>query len=297
MRKRDSIGGGGQSQKKEERQKPKGPHWIKSFIFGFVAAGAGIDLLVFITDGVIAWALDTMLVKTASSIVVSLITVIARLIIRKTIQSKKRTTMKKFFQKVGAFFARLGRYIKANKRTLGGIISSAVSGTLSVSVCVLGYTVNLTELLTNHITELAWLQHLKIKGFDIAPIVGLIVGLIFTIWNIVAAISRGWETPETYSVKQEELKAEKEAQRLENERLKAEAEAKAEEEEEQKRALAEAQAELLKEQTAKEQEAVKAAEAEERQAKETKHRQLVEKYKAELLKNLSAVDTASDSNN
>lgn len=205
--------------------------------------------------------------------------------------------MKKFFQKVGAFFARLGRYIKANKRTLGGIISSAVSGTLSVSVCVLGYTVNLTELLTNHITELAWLQHLKIKGFDIAPIVGLIVGLIFTIWNIVAAISRGWETPETYSVKQEELKAEKEAQRLENERLKAEAEAKAEEEEEQKRALAEAQAELLKEQTAKEQEAVKAAEAEERQAKETKHRQLVEKYKAELLKNLSAVDTASDSNN
>ena len=297
MRKRASIGEGGQSHTKEERHKPKGPHWIKSFIFGFVAAGAGIDLLVFVTDGVIAWALDTMLVKTASSIVVSLITVIARLIIRKTIQSKKRTTMKKFFQKVGAFFARIERYIKANKRTLGGIISSAVSGTLSVSVCVLGYTVNLTELLTNHITELAWLQHLKIKGFDIAPIVGLIVGLIFTIWNIVAAISRGWETPETYSVKQEELKAEKEAQRLENERLKAEAEAKAEEEEEQKRALAEAQAELLKEQTAKEQEAVKAAEAEERQAKETKHRQLVEKYKAELLKNLSAVDTASDSNN
>lgn len=295
MRKRDSIGGGGHT-KKEERQKPKGPHWITSFIFGFVAAGAGIDFLVLITDGVIAWALDTMLVKTASSLAVSLLTVVARLIIRKIIKSKKRTTMKTFFQKVGAFFVRIGKYIKANKRTLGGIISSAVSGTLSVSVCVLGYTVNLTELLTNHITELAWLQSLKIKGFDIAPIVGLIIGLIFTVWNIVAAISRGWESPETYGEKQEELEAEKEAQKLEKERLKAEAEARAEEEEEQKRALAEAQAELLREQTAKEQEAVKAAEAEERQAKETAHRKLVERYKAELLEKLSAGNTTSGNN-
>lgn len=278
-------------------QKTKGPHWFKSFFIGFCAAGAGIDILTYVAEGIAAWALDTLLIKMVSSAGVSVLTMIARLVISKIIKSKRNcggTAMKNFFRKIGSFFKRCFAYIKANKRTLGGIISGALSGTLSVSVCVLGYTLNLTDLITANISELAWLQSLKVNGFDITPIVALIVGVLFAVWNVVAAVSRGWESPETCTANnaaEAEKKAETKRLRAEE---KAAAIAAAEAEEEKCKAKAEAEAELIAEQQAQAEQAeqekrnAEAAKLEaEQKAKDEKHRELVELYKRQILENIT----------
>lgn len=192
-------------------------------------------------------------------------------------------------EKISQSLKRVGAYLKSNKRTAGGILTSVISGASTLTITILGYTVNLTDVVSQ-IQGMAWVQNVQIAGFDVMPLIVLIVGGLFCVWNAIAAVSRGWETPEIYEVKQTEIaEAKAEEKRIKAEK-EAEEKAKAEAEAEIERARIEAEALIAKEQADKEKaeqealEAVEKAKAEaEEKAREEEHRKLVEKYKAEFL--------------
>lgn len=180
--------------KKQPHNKKKKWSFLKTFLAGFVVCGAGLDLLTLLFEGITNWALDQLLVKAVGSVIASLLTLIARPLIRSFFRKNGGKTMK-FFKKIGGFFKRVGQYLKSNKRTLGGIITSVLTGTIATTVSVCGYTFDLTEIVAQ-VPWLEWVRQVSINGFDLTPIlVGLIIWLI-AVWNAVAAVSRGWESPE-----------------------------------------------------------------------------------------------------
>lgn len=273
-----------EQRKDKEKPKSKRPNFIKTFFLAFWITGTSAEFLMWVTDGLFTWALNTALTKFATSVLASTAVLIIRIIFYQT-----KPIRSKYMSKISNFFKRCGAYIKANKRTFGGILTSLLSGASTVTVTILGYTVNLTEVVSQ-IEGLAWLQNININGFDLTPLIVLVVGGLFCVWNTVAAVSRGWESPEEYTAKnEEEALAKAEAEKLKAEQ-EAEDAAKAEAEAEIAKAKADAQAEIDAEKAAKEQaekekaEAQAKAEEEAEKAKEqAEYRAKVEKYKAELL--------------
>lgn len=180
--------------KKQPHDKKKGWSFFKTFLAGFMVCGAGLDLLTLLFEGITSWALDQLLVKAVGSVIASLLTLIARPIIRFIFKKNGGKTMK-FFKKIGGFFKRVGQYLKSNKRTLGGIITSILTGTMATTVCVCGYTFDLTEIVAQ-VPWLEWVRQISVNGFDLTPIIVGVIIWLFAVWNAVAAVSRGWESPE-----------------------------------------------------------------------------------------------------
>lgn len=190
--------------KKQPRDKKKKWSFLKTFLAGFVVCGAGLDLLTLLFEGLTSWALDQLLVKAVGSAIASFLTLLARPIIRSIFRKNGGKTMK-FFKKIDGFFKRVGQYLKSNKRTLGGIITSVLTGTMATTVCVCGYTFDLTEVIAQ-VSWLEWVKQVSVNGFDLTPIlVGVIIWLI-AVWNAVAAVSRGWESPEKCEAENEAKK-------------------------------------------------------------------------------------------
>ncbi len=189
--------------------KRKRGSFIKTFFAGFIACGAGLDLLGLIFDGVTNWAIEQLLVKAVGSAIASVLTLLAKPIIRIFFKSKGGTTVKRFFKKVGAFFVIVFKYLKSNKVTLGGIITSILTGAIGTTVSVCGYTFDVMTIICN-IPQLAWAKDVNINGFNLMPIIAGVIMWLFAVWNAAAAVKRGWESPEKYeSVKAANTEAKK----------------------------------------------------------------------------------------
>lgn len=270
--------------KKKDKSINKKPNFIKTFLLTFWVTSTSTEFLMWITDGLFTWAINKAVTRVATSVIASAVVLVIRIIFYQT-----KPTRSKFMEKISQFLKRVGAYLKSNKRTAGGILTSVISGASTLTITILGYTVNLTDVVSQ-IQGLAWVQNVQIAGFDVMPLIVLIVGGLFCVWNAIAAVSRGWETPENYEEKQAEIaEAKAEEKRIKAEK-EAEKKAKAEAEAEIERARIEAEALIAKEQADKEKaeqealEAVEKAKAEaEEKAREEEHRKLVEKYKAEFL--------------
>lgn len=179
------------------KTKRKRGGFVKTFIAGFIVCGAGLDLLGLIFNGVTNWALEQLLVKAVGSAIASVLTLLAKVIIRIFFKSKGGTTVKKFFKKVGAFFVRIFKYLRSNKVTLGGIITSILTGAIGTTVSVCGYTFDVMTIICN-IPQLEWAKEVNINGFNLMPIIAGIIIWLFAVWNAAAAVKRGWESPEKY---------------------------------------------------------------------------------------------------
>lgn len=179
------------------KTKRKRGGFIKTFIAGFLVCGAGLDLLTLLFEGITSWALDQLLVKAVGSAIASVLTLLAKPIIRIILNSKGGTTVKNFFKKVGAFFVRVFKYLKSNKVTLGGIITSVLTGAIGTTVSVCGYTLDVMTIICN-IPQLEWAKEVNINGFNLMPIIAGVIIWLFAIWNAAAAVKRGWESPEEY---------------------------------------------------------------------------------------------------
>ena len=171
--------------------------FIKTFFAGFLVCGAGIDLLDLFIEGATSWALNQLLVKAVGSAIASVLTLVIKPIFKIFLETKGGAKVKKFFKKVGAFFARVGKYLKSNKITLGGIITSIITGAIGTSVTVCGYTFDVISLI-DKIPQLSWVKDVSINGFNLTPIIAGVIIWLIAVWNGAAAVKRGWESPEQY---------------------------------------------------------------------------------------------------
>lgn len=196
----------------EEDRSPKAKRkrggFLKTFFAGFLVCGAGLDLLGLIFNGATNWALEHLLAKAVGSAIASVLTLAVKLIIKIILQSKGGTTVKAFFKKVGAFFVRVFKYLKSNKVTLGGIITSILTGAIGTTVSVCGYKFDVMAILCD-IPQLEWAKEVNIGGFNLMPIIAGVIIWLVAIWNAAAAVKRGWESPERY----EAVRAEKAAKK------------------------------------------------------------------------------------
>lgn len=190
---------------KKKQRREKRFRFFKSFFAGFLVCGAGLDLLNLLFAGLTYWAMEQLLVKAAGSAIASLIAILARPIFRIIFKNSGGKTMK-FFKKIGGFFKRVGQYLRSNKRTLGGIITSILTGTMATTVCVCGYTFDLTDIIAR-VSWLEWVKQVSVNGFDLTPIIAGVIIWLIALWNAVAAVSRGWESPEKYAAAEAERHA------------------------------------------------------------------------------------------
>lgn len=196
----------------EEDRSPKAKvkrgGFIKTFFAGFLVCGAGLDLLGLIFNGATNWALEHLLAKAVGSAIASVLTLLVKLIIKIILQSKGGTTVKAFFKKIGAFFVRVFKYLKSNKVTLGGIITSIITGAIGTTVSVCGYKFDVMAILCD-IPQLEWAKEVNIAGFNLMPIIAGVIIWLVAIWNAAAAVKRGWESPEQYEAVKAEQTAKK----------------------------------------------------------------------------------------